>query len=117
MIGMPTYGRGFTLADASNNGFNAPTTGASPAGAWTGEAGFISYYEVRARLVFSSLVGIPEQLWLDDLLSSCVLMTSLSSCGLMTSLSSCVLMTSLSSCGLMTSFSSCVLMTSLSSCV
>ena len=46
VIGMPTYGRCFTLVDASNNGMGAPASGAGPIGEWTGEAGFNSYYEV-----------------------------------------------------------------------
>ena len=46
MIGLATYGRSFTLEDASNNGMGAPAKGAGPAGTYTREAGFNSYYEV-----------------------------------------------------------------------
>lgn len=45
-VGMPTYARGFTLSDASHTGIGASASGASPPGAHTGEAGFLSYYEV-----------------------------------------------------------------------
>lgn len=43
---MPTYGRGLTLVDASNNGMYAPAKGAAIAGKFTRTAGFKAYYEV-----------------------------------------------------------------------
>ena len=43
---MATYGRGFTLADADDNGIDAPATGGNPPGPWTLESGFYAYYEV-----------------------------------------------------------------------
>jgi chitinase len=49
IVGIPTYGRGFQLADANNNGWGAPATGPCPAGQWTREAGFYSYYEVSIQ--------------------------------------------------------------------
>ncbi|XP_048760347.1 chitotriosidase-1-like [Ostrea edulis] len=46
-LGMPLYGRSFTLASTSNSGLFAPDRGAGgQAGPYTGEAGFIAYYEV-----------------------------------------------------------------------
>jgi chitinase len=45
-IGLPTYGRGFTLTDPLVNGWGAPAKGPAPAGTWTREAGFYSYYEI-----------------------------------------------------------------------
>jgi len=45
-LGMPLYGRGSILSDPAQNGFRAPTTGSSPGGPFTREAGFYSYYEV-----------------------------------------------------------------------
>ena len=41
MIGMPTYGRSFTLADRSKYVVNSPTTGGGTAGEFTREAGFL----------------------------------------------------------------------------
>lgn len=46
IIGMPIYGRGFELADATDNGMDAPTVGSSPAEKYTREPGMLSYYEV-----------------------------------------------------------------------
>lgn len=45
-MGLPTYGRGWTLQDAANNGYNAPATGPSPKGISTKEDGYLSYYEI-----------------------------------------------------------------------
>lgn len=53
VVGMATYGRTFTLANPSQNGVGAPATGAGPAGQFTRENGFLSYYEVN---VFSACV-------------------------------------------------------------
>ncbi|XP_067006667.2 probable chitinase 10 [Anabrus simplex] len=46
MIGMPTYGRSFTLVDPAKFDIGAPASGGGTAGKYTGEAGFMSYYEV-----------------------------------------------------------------------
>ena len=46
ILGMPVYGRGFTLEDTSQTGMAAPASGPSIAGPWTREAGYFSYYEV-----------------------------------------------------------------------
>jgi chitinase len=45
-IGMGVYGRSFTLSSPSNHDVGAPTRGAGDSGQFTGEKGFISYYEV-----------------------------------------------------------------------
>eukprot|EP00106_Octopus_bimaculoides_P013196 XP_014780638.1 PREDICTED: chitinase-3-like protein 1 [Octopus bimaculoides] len=45
-LGLPFYGRSFTLADPNKNGTNAPVTGKGTAGEFTGEAGFLAYYEI-----------------------------------------------------------------------
>ena len=47
VVGVPTYGRTFTLADGNSHGMGAATTGPAPAGKYTGQDGFYSYYEVR----------------------------------------------------------------------
>ncbi|XP_022198692.2 chitotriosidase-1 isoform X2 [Nilaparvata lugens] len=46
MIGMPTYGRSFTLVDEDKFDIGAPASGGGTPGKYTGEAGFMSYYEV-----------------------------------------------------------------------
>ncbi|XP_013402309.1 chitotriosidase-1 [Lingula anatina] len=50
IIGMPTYGRGFTLSNPANNGMGAPAKGAANAGRYTREGGFLSYYEICEML-------------------------------------------------------------------
>ncbi|KAI0214238.1 Acidic mammalian chitinase [Lamellibrachia satsuma] len=47
IIGMPTYGRGFTLADPSNHGMGATAQGGGTVGPYTGETGYLAYYEVN----------------------------------------------------------------------
>ena len=47
-LGMATYGRAFKLASTSNTGLGAPTSGAAKKGKYTGEAGFLSFYEICA---------------------------------------------------------------------
>jgi len=46
VLGIPAYGRSFTLDDPSNNGIGAPTHKPGAPGPYTKEAGFISYYEI-----------------------------------------------------------------------
>jgi len=46
IIGMPVYGRTFTLVDPAQFDIGAPATGGGEAGRYTGEAGFLSYYEI-----------------------------------------------------------------------
>ncbi|XP_077555344.1 chitinase-3-like protein 1 isoform X2 [Haemaphysalis longicornis] len=50
VLGLPMYGLTFTLANASNSGFLAPTTGPGPAGPVTGEAGYLGYNEICTQL-------------------------------------------------------------------
>lgn len=58
MIGMPTYGRSFTLVDPTKFDIGAPASGGGAPGKYTGEAGFMSYYEVIA--VTLGLVWFPH---------------------------------------------------------
>ena len=46
VIGIASYGRGFTLSNPANTGLGAGARGGSIAGSFTREAGFLSYYEV-----------------------------------------------------------------------
>lgn len=51
-LGLPFYGRSFTLDDPSKNGLMAPVTVGGNAGEYTGEAGFLAYYEVNNHLFY-----------------------------------------------------------------
>ena len=51
VIGMPTYGRSFTLSDRSKYVVNSPTSGGGTAGEFTREAGFLAYYEICEMLL------------------------------------------------------------------
>ncbi|XP_003792386.1 chitotriosidase-1 [Otolemur garnettii] len=46
ILGMPTYGRSFTLASSSDTRVGAPATGPGTPGPFTKEGGFLAYYEV-----------------------------------------------------------------------
>jgi len=46
VIGMPTYGRSFQLANPSNHSLNVATKGGGTAGVYTKEGGFLAYYEI-----------------------------------------------------------------------
>jgi len=46
VVGMGTYGRGFTLVNAGDSAYGSPAKGASTAGTYTREKGYLSYYEV-----------------------------------------------------------------------
>jgi len=46
IIGMPVYGRTFTLVTPELFDIGAPATGGGDPGRYTGEAGFLSYYEI-----------------------------------------------------------------------
>eukprot|EP00095_Tigriopus_kingsejongensis_P006279 snap_masked-scaffold1533_size36968-processed-gene-0.3 protein:Tk06279 transcript:snap_masked-scaffold1533_size36968-processed-gene-0.3-mRNA-1 annotation:"chitinase" len=51
VIGMPTYGRSFTLENRRQYAVNSPATDGGKAGEFTREAGFLSYYEVCQMLL------------------------------------------------------------------
>ncbi|CAG2179215.1 unnamed protein product [Oppiella nova] len=46
VLGIPFYGRTFTLATPQNNSFNAPTTGPGGAGPYTRSIGHLGYNEI-----------------------------------------------------------------------
>lgn len=48
VIGMPTYGRTFTLSNTDRFKVNSPASGGGKAGEYTKEAGFLAYYEVSS---------------------------------------------------------------------
>jgi len=51
VIGMPTYGRSFTLSDRSQWQVNSQAKDGGKAGEYTREAGFLSYYEVCDMMI------------------------------------------------------------------
>ena len=63
-MGMPLYGRSFTLTSRSQNGLNAPATGAGAQGLFTRENGFLAYYEICHRVKNEgwTVVGPVEQI-------------------------------------------------------
>ncbi|XP_076659481.1 chitinase-3-like protein 1 [Halictus rubicundus] len=46
VVGIPSYGRSFTLANPGNNDVGAPTTGAGAAGPYTRQPGMLGYNEI-----------------------------------------------------------------------
>lgn len=50
LIGMPTYGRSFTLVNNTQFDIGAAASGGGLAGKFTNEAGFMSYYEICSFL-------------------------------------------------------------------
>ncbi|KAK2180318.1 hypothetical protein NP493_450g02058 [Ridgeia piscesae] len=61
VIGMATYGRGFTLADRDQYDVGAAIRGKSAAGTYTREPGFLAYYEVCQKLSDGAI-----RVWNDD---------------------------------------------------
>ena len=62
VIGMPTYGRSFTLTSRSQYTVNSPAKDGGKAGDYTREAGFLSYYEVCQMLLAGS-----SYIWDDEM--------------------------------------------------
>ncbi|KAG0430926.1 hypothetical protein HPB47_022255, partial [Ixodes persulcatus] len=50
VLGMPLYGRTYTLEDPSEHGFNAPASGPGKPGPFTKEAGMLGYNEICTLL-------------------------------------------------------------------
>ncbi|XP_008210082.1 probable chitinase 2 [Nasonia vitripennis] len=51
VLGVPFYGRGFTLANSHMNGIGAPTNGPSRAGPYTQEPGMLGYNEICEKFL------------------------------------------------------------------
>ena len=61
-LGMPTYGRAFTLTDPSRTELGAPASGVGTPGQYTKEGGFLAYYEIcrmGLRVVHDNAAGAP----------------------------------------------------------
>jgi len=56
VVGLATYGRGFTLVDRHINGTGAPARGLCTPGDFTREGGFLSYYEICQLLASGATV-------------------------------------------------------------
>ena len=52
IMGMPMYGRSYTLSSATESGLYAPTSGKGPSGEISKEAGFFAYYEICHRIKY-----------------------------------------------------------------
>ena len=66
-MGMPTYGRSFTLSSSSEHGLGDPTVGdGGKPGPITNAIGVLSYYEVTYEIYNS---GIVELYFFDNILS------------------------------------------------
>lgn len=50
ILGIPLYGRSWTLADPNANGVGAPATGAGNAGQYSQQAGSLTYYEICQKI-------------------------------------------------------------------
>lgn len=53
VLGVPAYGRSFTLDNSNQNGIGVAVAGPGEAGFYTGEPGFLSYPEVIFVLILS----------------------------------------------------------------
>ena len=50
ILGVPFYGRAFTLSNSKNNGIGAPASGPSSSGPYTQEGGYLGYNEICEKL-------------------------------------------------------------------
>lgn len=60
IMGVPTYGVSFTLADPSNNGIGAPISGPGKPGQYTAGAGALAYYEICANTKQNGWTVVPD---------------------------------------------------------
>ncbi|KAK9883780.1 hypothetical protein WA026_001972 [Henosepilachna vigintioctopunctata] len=72
VIGMPTYGRSFTLSNTAKYKVHAPSTGGGKEGTYTKESGFLAYYEIcellqnGASYVFDEEMKVPYAVYGDQ---------------------------------------------------
>jgi len=58
VIGMPTYGRGFTLTDSAQTTPGSPASGSSSAGPYTSETGLLAYYEICEKISQNGWIAV-----------------------------------------------------------
>jgi len=58
-VGMPTFGHGWELMDENENGLFCLTAANSPKGPYTGQLGFLGYYEILQALNNDTLPWLP----------------------------------------------------------
>ncbi|KAF5280513.1 hypothetical protein FQA39_LY18035, partial [Lamprigera yunnana] len=72
VIGMPTYGRTFTLSSISKFKVNSPASGGGKEGVYTKESGFLAYYEIceilrnGASYVWDDEMKVPYAIYEDQ---------------------------------------------------
>lgn len=54
VLGIPTYGRSYTLINEESTELGAPSEGPGEQGDATREKGYLAYYEVEQRHIFSA---------------------------------------------------------------
>ncbi|BFZ11136.1 hypothetical protein BsWGS_14175 [Bradybaena similaris] len=62
IVGIPTYGMSFTLADPSDNGVRSPASGGGRMGDYTRETGILAYYEICMNLKHKHWQAV----WIED---------------------------------------------------
>lgn len=61
ILGVPSYGRSFTLANPSNNGVGAPAVGGGNSGPYTRQTGMLGYNEICVNIQGWTVVREPQQ--------------------------------------------------------
>lgn len=56
VVGLPTYGRSYTLFNTESHDIDAPSSGPGTKGKFTKEPGYLAYYEVRLPQTISILL-------------------------------------------------------------
>lgn len=59
IVGMATFGHGWQLADESQDGLFCPAAGGTPKGPYTGQMGFLGYYEIMQAMHNETLPLFP----------------------------------------------------------
>jgi len=59
VVGLATFGHGWILKDETENGLYCPAVSGSPPGPYTGQEGFLEYYEIQQALNNDTLPWMP----------------------------------------------------------
>ena len=60
LMGIPTYGRTFTVSDQNENGVYCPVNGSMPAGPYTRQDGILGYMEILELMKYKNLTNYPD---------------------------------------------------------